>query len=394
MSLSILHVIQSVSPTVGGPIEGIRQRAIYHDYLGDSIHIASLDTPGSTYLSFPAVTVVPLKCKWYDNLVPLSLYFWIRSNCRHYDAVIVNGIWGLHLLFAYLSIRRTKIPFFVFPHGMLDPWFRYQYPFRHLKKLLVWPWAVYIPLKSADGVCFTCEQERILARDSFSMYTCKELVVNYGTLGIPNPSKDYSSEFIRAHPEIALKKRLLFLGRLTPKKGLDILLLAISELRSRGLWNPEEMVLIVAGPSEGGYLDKLKRLSASIGIPNSVKWTGMLRGDSKWGAFQSSRSFILPSHQENFGIAVAEALSCSIPVLLTHKVNIAPEIVASGAGFAEPDNRAGIVRLLESWLALDDRTYSRMAANARFCFQQRYEISKAALSLNDAIRSCASVCDS
>jgi glycosyltransferase involved in cell wall biosynthesis len=100
----------------------------------------------------------------------------------------------------------------------------------------------------------------------------------------------------------------------------------------------------------------------------------MLQGDAKWGAFHAAEAFVLPSHQENFGIAVAEALACSKPVLLSDKVNIAAEIAADGAGLMEPDTQAGALRLLERWIAMPMAERRAMAARARECFQQRYDM--------------------
>jgi glycosyltransferase involved in cell wall biosynthesis len=386
MPLKILHVIQSVNPLGGGPIEAIRQIAAPHHALGDTLQIASLDPPGAPYLAFPGVPVEPLHRSWIDRFFPLSLLLWVRAHHHDYDAVVVNGIWDFHLLAAYLAVRGTATPLLVFPHGMLDPWFRRRYPLKHLKKWLFWPWAMYLPLREADAVCFTCDQERLLARQSFWLYECHEVVVAFGTKGIPDPNHDYANPFVRAYPAIAGRQRLLFLGRVAPKKGPDLLLHAIAALQAEGLWDPLTMVLVLAGPANGSYATQLQHLAERLGISSSLLWTGMIQGDQKWGAFQSADAFVLPSHQENFGIAVAEALSCSIPVLLTHPVNIAADIAAAGAGLVEHDTASGITNLLRRWLALDPPARAAMATQSRRCFQERFEISNAALSVTRTIR--------
>jgi len=212
MRLRILHVVQSVNPVGGGPIEGIRQVSVAHRAFGHSVAIASLDPPGAPFLGFPGVPVEPLRRSWLDRFFPVSLLRWIRAYRSEFDAVVVNGIWDFHLLAAFLAVRGTSTPFLVFPHGMLDPWFRYRYPLKHLKKWLVWPWAIYPPLREADAVCFTCNQERLLARQSFWLYTCHEVVVGYGSQGIPDPSCDVATPFLEAHPAIAGRQRFLFLG--------------------------------------------------------------------------------------------------------------------------------------------------------------------------------------
>jgi glycosyltransferase involved in cell wall biosynthesis len=385
MSLRILHVVQSVNPVGGGPIEGIRQIAHCHRQFGHLVQIASLDPPGAPYLAFPGVPVEPLRRSWIDRVFPLSLLRWVKAHLHEFDAVVVNGIWDFHLLAAYLAVRGTSTPFLVFPHGMLDPWFRYRYPLKHLKKWLVWPWAIYPPLRGADAVCFTCNQERLLARQSFWLYYCHEVVMNYGTKGIPDPGGDFATPFLEAHPPLAGRQRFLFLGRVAPKKGPDLLLRAIAALQAEGLWDPATMVLVLAGPAQGAYATELQQLAERLGISSSLHWTGMLQGDQKWGAFQSAAAFVLPSHQENFGIAVAEALSCSTPVLLTHPVNIAADIAAAGAGLVEHDTVAGITTLMRRWLALDPAARAAMATEARRCFLERYEITNASLSITRTI---------
>jgi glycosyltransferase involved in cell wall biosynthesis len=107
----------------------------------------------------------------------------------------------------------------------------------------------------------------------------------------------------------------------------------------------------------------------------------MLTGRLKWGAFSAADAFILPSHQENFGIAVVEAMACGTAVLISNKVNIWREIVNGGAGFVEDDDGEGIVRLLQKWLALPDDERTRMRANAHDLFLGRFEINQAVDSL-------------
>jgi hypothetical protein len=99
---------------------------------------------------------------------------------------------------------------------MLNPWFRYRYPLKHLKKWLGWPWVIYLPLRGADAVCFTCDQERLLARQSFWLYHCHKVVVNYGTKSIPDPGGDFARPFPEAHPPLPGRQRFLFLAGITP----------------------------------------------------------------------------------------------------------------------------------------------------------------------------------
>jgi glycosyltransferase involved in cell wall biosynthesis len=104
-----------------------------------------------------------------------------------------------------------------------------------------------------------------------------EIVVGYGTEGIPLPNHDYATPFLQAHPPIAGRQRFLFLGRVAPKKGPDLLLLAIATLQAEGPWDPATMVLVLAGPASGSYAEALKRLASRLAVTASLHWTGMLQ---------------------------------------------------------------------------------------------------------------------
>jgi glycosyltransferase involved in cell wall biosynthesis len=102
----------------------------------------------------------------------------------------------------------------------------------------------------------------------------------------------------------------------------------------------------------------------------------MLSGDAKWGAFHMADAFVLSSHQENFGVVVAEALGCGKPVLISDKVNIWREVAAANAGLVEPDTSDGATSLLRGWLALDQAKRAEMAKNAVSLFKTSFDISK------------------
>ena len=120
---------------------------------------------------------------------------------------------------------------------------------------------------------------------------------------------------------------------------------------------------------------------------DGITWTGLLQGDLKWGAIAAADAFILPSHQENFGIAVAEALATGTPVLISNKVNIWREILEDEAGFVEDDTREGTGRLIKRWLSSETGSWETMGRNAQSCFRNRFEIHKAAESLIEVIGS-------
>ena len=130
----------------------------------------------------------------------------------------------------------------------------------------------------------------------------------------------------------------------------------------------------MAGPDQSGWAASLQHLAQSLGVADRITWPGMLGGAQKWGALRTAEVFILPSHQENFGIAVAEALSCALPVLISDKVNIWREIVAGEAGFVDSDDLEGTRRLLTRWLGVGDPARSRMRHAALRLFEKRFTV--------------------
>ena len=98
-----------------------------------------------------------------------------------------------------------EIPYFVYTHGMLDPWFKRTYPLKHLKKCFYWPWGEYRVLRDAKAVLFTCEEEKLLARQSFGLYQAHEVVVSYGTNGPTGDAEAQRAAFLAQYPALAGK---------------------------------------------------------------------------------------------------------------------------------------------------------------------------------------------
>lgn len=378
--MKILNCIHSLAPSIGGPLESVRQSSLVLTRRGHTVEVVSLDPPTNPWADeFPGIAHALGPGRGTYGYAP-RFVSWLKERRTHYDAVVVHGIWQYSSFGVWRALHKTATPYFVFPHGMLDPWFNRTYPLKHLKKLLYWPWAEYRVLRDAAAVLFTTEPERLLARESFRLYRCHEVVVNFGTAA---PEVDWQRAregFYNAFPSLREKNFLLFLGRLHEKKGCEELIRAFAAFRSSSP-SGNGVHLVLAGPcADQNYLQRLQRLTNELfpavdALP--VTFTGMLTGEPKWGAFTAAEAFILPSHQENFGIAVVEALACGIPVLISNQVNIWREIVADGCGYAEDDNLAGTRRLLERWQATPPAQRAQMSALARGCFAQRFEINHA-----------------
>lgn len=387
--MRILHVIPSVNPAGGGPIEAVTRLGIEYMRQGNEVEVLTLDDPRAEYLQgYPlkchALGPAYLKYGYTRRLIP-----WVRARSGGFDLVVINGVWQFTSFGVWLALRRTNTRYVVFTHGMLDPWFKRRYPLKHLKKWLYWPWADYRVLRDAAAVLFTSEEEKRLARHSFWLYRCKEQVINYGT-ALPPPDDGQAERFRQAFPSVGNKRLILFLGRIHEKKGCDLLVRAFGAALQRSPEAQQTWHLVFAGPdTSAGFRRSLDRLIARTCPAGSVTWTGLLTGDLKWGAFRAADVFALPSHQENFGIAVAEALACGLPVLLSNQVNIWREIESDEAGLVEPDDQAGAQALLDRWMSLDDDARLRMRANATRCFATRFDVRKTALQLTATLEALA-----
>jgi glycosyltransferase involved in cell wall biosynthesis len=369
--MRILHIVGSINPAAGGPTEAIRMIIRYRPP-GYEAEVATLDSPDAPFLGefpFQVHALGNRKKFWYSpRLIP-----WLRANRHRFDGIIVHGLWEFTGLAALVAVAGRK-PFLVFTHGMLDPYFKRRYPLKHVKKWIYWLLVQYWVLRAASRVMFTTELERDLATKTFWLWHWNPMVVSYGADPQLPDIDELVPAFYERCPELNVEDNgrsyLLFLSRIHPKKGCDLLLQAFSKVAPA----QPKLHLIMAGPDAIGMRKDLQKIVDNAGLTDRVHWPGMLKGDAKWGAFAVSDAFVLPSHQENFGIAVAEALVCGRPVLISDQVNIAPEIEADGCGIVEPDTLKGTVSLLERWLALDPDEREAMRRQTKITFAKRYDM--------------------
>lgn len=380
-AMNILRLIGTLDPSYGGPVEGLRQSVQSLEQLGHSIEIVTLDDPHCPWLGLFPARVHALgpssgKYRYTTKLIP-----WLLKHAPHFDAVIVEGIWQYQSLAMWYVSRKLRVPYFVFVHGALDPWFRHQYPLKHLKKWLYWPWAEYRVLRDATAVLFTSITEKELATKSFELYRARGRVVNFGIHDRNDAPERMRTEFLNTYPVLNGKRFILFLGRLHLKKGCDLLIRAFALL----VKNDPTLFLVMAGPDSDSWRNSLENLAQDLGISSQIVWTGLIENDLKWGAFYAADVFILPSHSENFGVAVVEALSCSLPVLISNKVNIWREIIEMEAGLSSPNTAEGTYEMMQKWFALPDEVQSQFRVNARQCFIKHFEIMNASKCLVETI---------
>ena len=366
--MRLLHIIGTISPEAGGPTESVRSLLNFGpaDYHGE---VVTLDAPDAPFLQDLNFTVHPLGPGKGVYAYSAKLRPWLKANAHRFDGVVVNGLWQ-YVGFAAWRTFGGKKPYVVFTHGMLDPYFKHRFPLKHIKKWLYWGLAEYWILRRAYRVLFTTEAEERLAKQSFWLHRWKGFVVPYGASSSLAQVSEQIEAFYTHCPAMRDRRFLLFLGRIHRKKGCDLLIEAFAQVASLD----PSLELVMAGPDQQHWSAELIARAESLGIGHRVHWPGMLKGLVKWGAFRTSEAFVLPSHQENFGIAVAEAMSCHRPVLLADKVNIAEEIAADGAGLMETDTLEGTARLLERWIGLSVEEKKRMGERAFEVFNRRYDM--------------------
>lgn len=363
-----LHVLSSLDPKGGGPAHTVRSLAEGYLREGHEVEVVTLDDPEAPFvtgLSYPVHAFGPSLGIYGFNFKILP---WLKKNLDRFDAVIVGGLWQYHSIALWMAAQSHSSRYVVFPHGMLDPYFNRAYPLKFLKKFPYWLLAERRLLRDAHRVLFTSEAEQKLAAESVWHCAGNGFVVPYGTPGPNRPPEQLRCAFFRLLPQLEGMRFLLYLGRIHEKKGCDLLIEAFAKHAA----SDPGLNLVMAGPDNSGLSKKLQALAVRLGIQDRIIWPGMLAGDAKWGAFYAAEAFILPSHQENFGIAVAEALACSLPVLISDQVNIFEEVERDGAALVAPDTVEGTADLIGRWIALSTEQRTRMQIAARRSFESRF----------------------
>jgi glycosyltransferase involved in cell wall biosynthesis len=368
--IKVLHVISGIDPRGGGPAEALRGLATAQAAEGMNVRVLATFAPGDD-LGFAAV----LQARG----VTVRLIGPCRGPlCRHpdlataaaetvaaADIVHVHALWEEIQHQAARAARLSGKPYLIRPCGMLDPWSLRQ---GRLKKSLYLFWRLRRHLLAAAALHFTSDAER---QGTIPLRLNANAIVEPNGIAIAEYAElPRRGPFRRRWNIPAEQPVLLFLGRLHPKKGLDLLLPAFARLT-------DQTVLVVAGPGDEGYRRQLQAEATRLGIAPRVLFTGMLLGEDKLAAFADADLFVLPSYQENFGIAVAESMAAGLPVVISDQVNIHAEVNAAGAGGVVPTDVAALASELSQWVRDAERRRTA-GANARAFALARYDWSNIA----------------
>ena len=359
--MNVLHVIPSFAPRYGGPIVVAAGIARALARRGHDVSIATTNVDGPGVLDVPLGRPVPMdgvdvryfpiqRPRWYHFSAPMGRA--LRDLVRQADVVHVHSVFLWPTTAAAFWCRRLGVPYVIAPHGLLETasvhksYERARTSFVSAAKKRIYLRTLGIPdIGGAAGLHFVSHPERETA--SRLRLSPKAHVILLGSDEPPPAGVDDRASVQRRYPRLQDRKIVLFLSRIDPKKGPDVLAEAVASLAE----SRDDFALVVAGSGAPGYESEVRALFDRRGLSERTVFTGMVLGDDKWRLLRAADVFVLPSRHENFGVAVAEAMAAGTPVIVSDQVGIHREIAEAGAGLVttlDPaDVAAAIGRLLD-----------------------------------------------
>ncbi len=346
-----------MGPSYGGPFESVRNLAKALCRAGHEIEVRMpWSEEAARHEADWKPAAVSVRGKIAAPPLGWSAQYGRELLAAEADLIHTHGLW-LHPSWAALSWKaKFGRPHVVSVRGMLEPW---AWRHRAWKKRPVWWLWERRNLESAALLHATSEQEAQSIRDRG--LSAPIAIIPNGVVLPEAASKSPKSEGQKSEE----KKMALFLSRLHPKKGLPMLLEAWAKLR------PEDWGLRIVGPDEGGHRAELERQVNLLGLEGEVVFEGALTGEAKEVAYREVDLFVLPTHSENFGIAVAEAMAHGLPVITTHG---APWklLEEQGCGWWVPVSVEGIAAALEDALSRPPEELAAMGARGRRVVEERF----------------------
>jgi len=333
MKMKILHVVISLAPEWGGPTKMVHELTEALVEKGVEVSLfAPVRRGGEAEITCPKGVNMQLfeegfGARWWPGYSP-GLARKVMQEMGKFDLVHIHELWSHPHLAASQAARKSGKPYVVTVHGGLEPWAINHKAFK--KKIY---WALF--------------QRRILQRATALHAITDEEVKHIRACGIDNeilmiPNGINPQEFCslpvrremeRLYPQFVGKQVVLFLGRLHPIKGLDILARAFGKVAKMR----EDLCLLIVGPDSEGYKTEVVKILVSEGALDKVVFAGMLIGQEKLAVFGGADIFVLSSYSEGFSIAILEAMACGLPVIITRQCHF-PEVAEAGAGLViEPE---------------------------------------------------------
>jgi len=319
--MKILHIIRDISPETGGPVSAIRGLSHAQIQRGDGVHIVTTDyglLDSYTSSEYEFVYACAFEAWRYAP----SLGNELKEHMHWADVVHIHTVWEYPTLVAARVAQILGKPFLLRPCGMLDSWSMSQSALKKKCYLRLFSRTLYSPLCHLH---FTTEAEK---EKSIYPPHLDSVIIENGISDAAFSESNSADDFFGCFPELTNKRIVLFLGRIHSKKRPDIALEAFAQVAAEY----SGAHLVFAGPYDEDYRSELVKKSETLGVRDRVTFTGMLRGKALYGAFRAAKLFVLPSMQENFGIAVAEAMANKCPVIVSKHVDIKDYIQKGEAG--------------------------------------------------------------
>lgn len=347
--MKVLHYVPSLAVRTGGVAAYLAVLSLELGKLVD-LHIATHDE-GEQELETHNAVIHKIPPGWLCYFSAKYLLKKLRP-----DVVHINGCWQPQLLFFQRAAQKMRIPVMLSPHGMLEPWIVKRHFWTRK-----WP-AIQLYqrglVKRADYLHATADTEK----DNLL-----RLGWNPRIIVIPNA---VNIEELPLKDDWRIKKRIVFMSRLHVKKGIELLLEALSHLKP----DLDGYEVIIAGEGEPDYVETLKKAAISFGLSEVVKFVGGVYGVEKVSLLQSADFFVLPTYSENFGIVVAEALACGTPVITTHgtpwKV-----LEENECGWYIPVGANALKITLREAISVTEETIETMGRNGRRLIEERFATS-------------------
>lgn len=357
--MKILHVLADFQ-LGGGYLPAILPLCKYLIKLGHTVEVVAVNSEGG---NFDIIKTFPLKGLPAWSRSP-TLDDWLGSNVKDFDVVHIHGLWSYPQFRASQHAINNKVPYVVSPHGIFIEPMRYS----GLKKKLYWNLIGRGVVGSAQAIHVTSDLE---------LDGCKIAGIQNALVMIPwgvdisnHLEKSGGESARRMWPTLANKRILLYLSRISPEKGLDQLLLAISSLRDMH----ENFILVIAGQDDEKYRYKevLDALIKKNGLQGHVFFTGLVQGQAKYALLAEADIFVMPSYGENFSFSIAEALSCGVPVITTTKTPWR-SIQEVSAGCCVAPNVDALCGALNQLLSLSSKELIEMGERGRGLINDKYD---------------------
>ena len=374
--MRVLHVIPSLASRTGGPAASVVESSLALQRCGVDVTIFATDMAEAasaaahgraTMADLPAgardLDVRPFAARSpYRLAFSPEMYRALREEAHAYDVVHIHSLFLFPQFAAYRAALSSGVPYVVSPRGALDPHLRKRARLVKAATEQLWQRSM---LEHAAALHVTSDDEARLTSDIAPRV--QRYVVSNGVRCDDYRQLPSGQAFRERYMGGSDDPIVLYLGRISHKKGLDILIRAFALARR----DAPAIRLAIVGPDDEGLTPALITQACRAGVGDHVVFTGMLRGDDKLDALAAADVWALPSHSENFGVAVVEALAAGRATVISPAINIASEIAAAGAGVvASLDAGAFAAELV--LLLRDPARREALGARARE-FARRYD---------------------